>query len=82
MSDAQRFARRRRQTRRSPAQVAQERSERYADLLRATVPELAPGQLSHAEIARRTGIAEGWLRWTYPHVADLVAAAVNAPRRR
>lgn len=65
--------------RRRPSQdrlaVVEARARRGRALVAAAVRAAAPDQLSHAWVAERIGLPEGYLVWLYPTTADLAAVA-------
>ena len=63
---------RRRRPRPDRGQARLRREVRRRALIEAAVAELAEG-LTHAEVARRTGIPLGYLEWAYPTLEDLRA---------
>ncbi|GAA0306298.1 hypothetical protein [Kineococcus aurantiacus] len=77
----------RRSARRSPerpevlAGRRSRRTERQALLVAAAVDALLrEGRLTHEDVAGRTGLPLGRLRWAYPTTGDLALAAHPAPR--
>jgi hypothetical protein len=63
-----------------PGTVALARAARNAARVEEAVAEIPTAELTHAAVAALSGVPEGYLRWRYPYVRDLVVAATCRTR--